>query len=54
MGSREDDDYWNVVNSYSPVCEDHNIDMNYDSFLGEWWCLECQLDDEWKEMEKHG
>lgn len=55
MGSREDDEYWAARYAEPPFCSIHeDEEMGYDSLEGEWWCRECEYDDEMKEVMERG
>jgi hypothetical protein len=45
MGSREDDDYWNVKYAEAHECEIHGDTQYHNSELGEYECYEC-IDEE--------
>lgn len=47
MGSREDDEYWNLKYADPPFCSIHeDEEMSWDKEGGEWWCWACDFDDE--------
>lgn len=55
MGSREDDEYWNDKYDHEPSCEEHGEDeMYYDHSEAEYYCLQCQREDEITEIYKYG
>ena len=51
---REDRDYWNDKYAEASCHEHGDDDMHYDTQAGEWFCGECDLDDEWKQVENYG
>lgn len=54
MGSPTDDGYWDTRYA-EPSCHVHGDgDMVWDTEEAEWICLECEYDDEWKQVEKYG
>ena len=54
MGSREDDEYWNVKYAEAS-CHEHGGDwMYFDAPSGEWVCIECETEDDLNRTYKYG
>lgn len=54
MGSREDDDYWNVKYAEAS-CHEHGPDeMYYSHTEGEHYCLACDREEELTRIYKYG
>jgi len=54
MGSREDDDWFNVKYAEASCYEHGEDEMYYDHIDGEYYCLACQNEDEKVETDNHG
>lgn len=55
MGSFEDDAHWNNKYDQAGYCEVHeDEELKRDEFMGDFWCYECEYDDELKELRNHG
>lgn len=55
MGSFEDEAWWSVKYDQDPACDEHGEDEMYFSHTeGEFYCLQCQKEDEITEICKYG
>lgn len=49
-----DRDYWNVRYAEASCLEHGEDNMNYNTLDGEWYCAECEEQEELERIYKHG
>lgn len=54
MGSREDDEYWDTKYAEASCYYHGSFSMYFDSTPGEWYCGDCDEEDELTEVYKNG